>query len=88
MKNVYFDTCVYHQPGIDLLFEVIERKNILFGSECSARCAASTPRPVTTLTTRNALSTTWGSPVTNSPRSTRETHAGLSPIDLTLKSRD
>jgi 4-oxalmesaconate hydratase len=33
MQNVYFDTCVYHQPGIDLLFEVIEKKNILFGSE-------------------------------------------------------
>ena len=33
MKNVYFDTCVYHQPGIDLLFEVIELGNILFGSE-------------------------------------------------------
>jgi len=33
MKNVYFDTCVYHQPGIDLLFEVIDPKNILFGSE-------------------------------------------------------
>ena len=33
MKNVFFDTCVYHQPGIDLLFEVIEPKNILFGSE-------------------------------------------------------
>src|SRR3984885_169809 len=33
MRNVYFDTCVYHQPGIDLLFNVIERKNILFGSE-------------------------------------------------------
>jgi 4-oxalmesaconate hydratase len=33
MGNVYFDTCVYHQPGIDLLFEVIDRKNILFGSE-------------------------------------------------------
>lgn len=33
MKNVYFDTCVYHQPGIDLLFEVIDKKNILFGSE-------------------------------------------------------
>ena len=33
MKNVYFDTCVYHQPGIDLLFEVIELDNILFGSE-------------------------------------------------------
>jgi 4-oxalmesaconate hydratase len=33
MKNVYFDTCVYHQPGIDLLFEVIDVDNILFGSE-------------------------------------------------------
>ena len=33
MKNVYFDTCVYHQPGIDLLFQVIDNKNILFGSE-------------------------------------------------------
>jgi 4-oxalmesaconate hydratase len=33
MKNVYFDTCVYHQPGIDLLFKVIEIDNILFGSE-------------------------------------------------------
>lgn len=33
MKNVYFDTCVYHQPGIDLLLKVIDIKNILFGSE-------------------------------------------------------
>jgi len=33
MRNVYFDTCVYHQPGIDLLFEVIDIANILFGSE-------------------------------------------------------
>lgn len=33
MNNVFFDTCVYHQPGIDLLVEVIENKNILFGSE-------------------------------------------------------
>ncbi len=33
MNNVYFDTCVYHQPGIDLLFNVIDPKNILFGSE-------------------------------------------------------
>lgn len=33
MNNVYFDTCVYHQPGIDLLANVIETKNILFGSE-------------------------------------------------------
>jgi 4-oxalmesaconate hydratase len=33
MGNVFFDTCVYHQPGIDLLFTVIEVGNILFGSE-------------------------------------------------------
>ncbi len=33
MKNVFFDTCVYHQPGIDLLFDVIDIDNMLFGSE-------------------------------------------------------
>jgi 4-oxalmesaconate hydratase len=33
MRNVYFDTCVYHQPGIDLLFRVIDVENILFASE-------------------------------------------------------
>ena len=33
MNNVFFDTCVYHQPGINLLADVIENKNILFGSE-------------------------------------------------------
>lgn len=33
MRNVYFDTCVYHQPGIDLLFRVIDIDNILFASE-------------------------------------------------------
>lgn len=33
MNNVFFDTCVYHQPGVDLLAKVIDSKNILFGSE-------------------------------------------------------
>jgi 4-oxalmesaconate hydratase len=33
MNNVFFDTCVYHQPGVDLLADVIANKNILFGSE-------------------------------------------------------
>jgi 4-oxalmesaconate hydratase len=33
MGNVFFDTCVYHQPGINLLFEVVDIDNILFGSE-------------------------------------------------------
>ncbi len=33
LNNVYFDTCVYHQPGIDLLLDVIPLDNILFASE-------------------------------------------------------
>ena len=33
MRNVYFDTCVYHQAGIDLLLRVIPIENILFASE-------------------------------------------------------
>jgi 4-oxalmesaconate hydratase len=33
LRNVFFDTCVYHQPGIDLLLKVIPVANILFGSE-------------------------------------------------------
>jgi 4-oxalmesaconate hydratase len=33
LRNVYFDTCVYHQPGIDVLFKVIPVDNILFASE-------------------------------------------------------
>jgi 4-oxalmesaconate hydratase len=33
LNNVYFDTCVYHQPGIDLLLKVIPVDNILFASE-------------------------------------------------------
>ena len=33
MKNVSFDTCVYHQAGVDLLARVIAAENILFGSE-------------------------------------------------------
>jgi 4-oxalmesaconate hydratase len=33
MNNVFFDTCVYHQAGIDLLTRVIPADNILFASE-------------------------------------------------------
>jgi 4-oxalmesaconate hydratase len=33
LNNVYFDTCVYHQAGIDLLTRVIPSDNILFASE-------------------------------------------------------
>ncbi len=33
LKNVFFDTCVYHLPGIELLTRVIPVENILFASE-------------------------------------------------------
>jgi 4-oxalmesaconate hydratase len=33
LRNVFFDTCVYHQPGINLLTGVIPVDNILFASE-------------------------------------------------------
>lgn len=33
LGNLYFDTCVYHQPGIDELLSVIPSENVLFASE-------------------------------------------------------
>ncbi|AZS50135.1 amidohydrolase [Entomomonas moraniae] len=33
LNNIFFDTCVYHQDGIDLLTKVIPTKNVLFASE-------------------------------------------------------
>ena len=33
MNNVYFDTCVYHQRGIDLLIDVIGSSNVIFATE-------------------------------------------------------
>ncbi|MBO1113802.1 amidohydrolase family protein [Bordetella petrii] len=33
LNNIFFDTCVYHQPGIDLLTRVIPVDNLLFASE-------------------------------------------------------
>jgi 4-oxalmesaconate hydratase len=33
LDNVFFDTCVYHHPGVELLTKVIPTSNVLFGSE-------------------------------------------------------
>ncbi|MGQ0653973.1 MAG: amidohydrolase family protein [Betaproteobacteria bacterium] len=33
LNNVFFDTCVYHQAGIDLLLRVLPPQNILFAAE-------------------------------------------------------
>jgi 4-oxalmesaconate hydratase len=33
LGNIFFDTCVYHLPGVELLTKVIPTDNVLFGSE-------------------------------------------------------
>lgn len=33
LSNVFFDTCVYHQAGVDLLTRVLPVENVLFASE-------------------------------------------------------
>ena len=40
LKNVFFDTCVYHQPGVEFLTKIIPVENVLFGSEMigAVRC--------------------------------------------------
>jgi len=43
-NNVFFDTCVYHQPGIDLLFKVVPVDNILFASEMVGAVRGNDPK--------------------------------------------
>ncbi|MEU4660086.1 amidohydrolase family protein [Streptomyces sp. NPDC023723] len=33
LRNVYFDTCVYHKRGMELLLDIIPARNVLFASE-------------------------------------------------------
>ena len=44
LKNIYFDTCVYHQPGIDLLLSVVPSSNVLFASETFGAVNGIDPR--------------------------------------------
>ena len=44
LNNVYFDTCVYHLPGIELLTKVIPIDNILFASEMVGAVKGVDPR--------------------------------------------
>lgn len=43
-NNVFFDTCVYHQPGIELLLKIVPVDNILFGSEMVGAVRGIDPR--------------------------------------------
>ena len=42
--NIFFDTCVYHQAGIDLLTSVVPARNILFASEMVGAVRGIDPR--------------------------------------------
>src|SRR4051794_11802210 len=43
-NNIFFDTCVYHQPGVDLLTKVVPVDNILFASEMVGAVKGIDPR--------------------------------------------
>ena len=42
--SLFFDTCVYHQAGIDLLLAVVPTSNILFASEMVGAVRGIDPR--------------------------------------------
>src|ERR1700689_273210 len=43
-NNVFFDTCVYHLSGIELLLKVVGLGNVLFGSEMVGAVRGIDPR--------------------------------------------
>jgi 4-oxalmesaconate hydratase len=43
LANVFFDTCVYHRPGIELLHRVIPVENVLFASEMLGAVRGTNP---------------------------------------------
>ena len=56
MKNVFFDTCVYHQAGIDLLHRVIDSTTSSSPRRCSAPSTVSTRRRASPGMTRSDIS--------------------------------
>ncbi|MFA9446474.1 amidohydrolase family protein [Egicoccus sp. AB-alg6-2] len=43
MRNVYFDTCVYHQAGVELLHRVVGTDRLLFASEMLGAVRGTNP---------------------------------------------
>ena len=43
MRNVFFDTCVYHQAGVNLLADVVGTDNLLFASEMLGAVRGTNP---------------------------------------------
>ncbi|WP_233571077.1 hypothetical protein [Nocardiopsis sp. Huas11] len=76
LGNVFFDTCVYHQPGIDLLLDVVPHENILFASEMIGAVRDIDRARATTSTTRVATSNARTCPTPSARPSRRATPAG------------
>ena len=79
MRNVFFDTCVYHQPGIDLLFEVIDHDNLLFGSEMIGAVRGIDPTTGHHFDDTRRYVDALDLPRRRASRSTRATRAGSTP---------
>ena len=43
-SNIFFDTCVYHRAGIELLLKIVPIDNILFGSEMVGAVRGTDPQ--------------------------------------------
>jgi len=43
LGNVFFDTCVYHTPGVALLTRVVPVENVLFASEMLGAVRGTNP---------------------------------------------
>jgi len=56
LDNVFFDTCVYHQPGMELLLKVIPRTTFCSPRRWWARVRGIDPETGTTSTIPNAIS--------------------------------
>ena len=77
MNNIFFDTCVYHQPGIDLLADVIDEQEHPVRIGDGRRGARDrSDRPGIISTTPNAMSMRWISPMPSAPRSSRAMPGG------------
>ncbi len=80
-NNIFFDTCVYHQPGINLLTEVVPVENILFASRDGRRGQRRRLRkPASTSTTlqplhRQGAARLSGLPGNPTPRSSKAMRA-------------
>ena len=82
MRNVFFDTCVYHQPGIDLLLRVIGHSNILFGSELLEPSTPTTRSPAIPSMTPAGISMPQDWTTTIDARSSKTTSAASTPASM------